>query len=96
MHDNEARMNLIKQRLSSLQPEQIRIEDESAMHAGHAGAASGGGHFELEVVSQQFIGKSAIERHRMIFSALGDAMGTEIHALSIKAKTPAEATKSTA
>ena len=71
----------------------MNIIDESHLHAKHAGAiASGGGHYNLEIVSPIFDEKSQIERHRMIYSALGDAMGTDIHALSINAKTPDETT----
>jgi len=87
------RIKLIKNRLEdSLEPLKLTIMDDSHLHVGHDGAKeSGGGHFNIVVVSAQFQAKSAIERHRMIYLALGDAMGTEIHALSIDAKTPQEA-----
>lgn len=87
------RINLIKQRLNAaLEPLQLSIVDDSHLHAAHPGAQeSGGGHFNIQVVSPQFQDKSAIERHRMIYMALGDAMGTDIHALSINAQTPEEA-----
>ena len=90
---NASRTKLIKQRLKeSLAPKKLQIVDESHLHAGHAGAKeSGGGHFNIEIISEQFQDKSAIDRHRMIYVALGDAMGTEIHALSINAQTPEEA-----
>jgi BolA protein len=86
------RVKLIKQRLKeALTPKKLTIIDDSEQHSGHAGAMeSGGGHFSIEVISEQFQEKSAIERHRMIYVALGDAMGTDIHALSISAKTPEE------
>jgi len=81
----------IKARLErELSPSHIDIIDESHLHAGHAGAASGGGHFNVTVVSERFAGQSPIERHRMVYSALGDLMQTEIHALSIQASAPNE------
>ena len=67
-----------------LSPTTIDIIDESHLHAGHAGAASGAGHFNVTVVSERFAEQSPIERHRMVYAALGDLMQTEIHALSIQ------------
>jgi len=85
------RIQLIRMRLQdSLTPAEINIVDESHLHASHPGAKNGGGHFNLEIISPAFDDKSQIERHRMIYSALGDAIGTDIHALSIKARTPSE------
>lgn len=90
---NPSRIELIKQRLeAAFDVVQISIQDESHKHAGHAGAKEhGGGHYKLQIISDNFQGKSAIERHKMIYVALGDAMGRDIHAISISAKTPAEA-----
>lgn len=68
----------------------VEVIDESWKHAGHAGAALGGGHFILQVVSDRFDGISLLDRNRMVFSALKDEMGKEIHALAIKATTPRE------
>ncbi len=87
------RINMITNRLQlSLDAEHIEIEDQSHLHIGHAGAKeSGGGHFAVQVLSTKFQDKSQLERHQMIYSALGDAMGKDIHAISIKALTPAEA-----
>jgi len=80
------RIVLIRERLvAALAPEQIEVVDESAQHAGHAGARSGGGHFAVTLVSPAFNGKGLLERHRMVYAALGDLMQREIHALSIKA-----------
>jgi BolA protein len=80
------RVTLIRERLTAaLAPEHIEIVDESAQHAGHAGARSGGGHFAVTLVSSAFDGKGPLERHRMVYAALGDLMPREIHALSIKA-----------
>jgi BolA protein len=86
------RVNLIRERLSeALAPESLNIIDQSAAHAGHA-SAGGGGHFVVEIVSDAFQGKPLIQRHRLVYDALHDAMkSNEIHALSIKASTPAEA-----
>jgi len=82
---------MIRQRLSAhLDPESIEIEDQSHLHAGHEGAASGGGHFEVVVVTQDFSGLNMLARHRLVYDALGEAMHNEIHALSIKAYTPDE------
>ena len=69
-------------------PEHIDIEDDSAAHAGHAGARDGKGHFNVVIVSHEFNGKSLIQRHRMVYKALSDLLDTDIHALSIQAFTP--------
>ncbi|NOX76694.1 MAG: BolA family transcriptional regulator [Gammaproteobacteria bacterium] len=71
-------------------PQQLDIIDESHLHAGHPGARSGGGHFVVTIVSSAFDGKNLLARHRLVYDVLGDAMQTEIHALSIKAHTPME------
>ena len=71
-----------------LSPSHIDIIDESHLHAGHAGAASGAGHFNVTVVSERFAGQSPIQRHRLVYSALDDLMKSEIHALSINAQVP--------
>lgn len=87
---------LIRNRLQdALGFAQINIIDESAKHAKHQGAIeSGGGHFIVEIVADKFQEMSKIERHKFIYMALGDAMGREIHAISISAKTVAEAATS--
>jgi len=71
--------------VQALEPTLLEIEDESALHLGHAGAATGRGHFRLRIASQRFNGLSPIQRHRMIYAALGSLMETDIHALSIDA-----------
>ena len=77
---------MIEQRLrNALSVDSIEIVDESHLHVGHPGAASGGGHFQVTIVADNFDGLSTLARHRLIYDALGDAMQTEIHALSIKA-----------
>jgi BolA protein len=83
-------VGLMEQRLAALEPELIQIYDESAEHAGHAGAASGGGHYQLIVVSRRFEGQSRVTRHRLVYQAVADLMQTQVHALSITALTPEE------
>ena len=83
-------VELIREKLSALAPESISIEDESAQHAGHEGARSGGGHYRLVVVSARFAGQPLQARHRMVYSALGPLMRKEIHALTIQAYAPNE------
>ena len=85
--------NAIRQRLTAaLAPSRLDLIDQSALHAGHAGArAEGESHFTLLIVTAMFAGKSRLERQRMVFAALADLMRTDIHALSITALTPEEA-----
>ena len=83
-------ITFIKQKLTILKPEKIEIFDESSKHIGHEGAKNGGGHFLLTIISGNFYEKSTIERHRMVYAALGEMMERDIHALSIKAYTPEE------
>jgi BolA protein len=92
MHANTAeRAALIEARLSAaLAPvASIQITDDSAQHAGHAGA-SAGGHFTVTIVAAAFAGKARVARHRMVYDALADAMQRGIHALAITAYTPEE------
>ncbi|MGR8950144.1 MAG: BolA family protein [Gammaproteobacteria bacterium] len=74
--------------VAALHPTEIRIDDQSHLHAGHAGAKSGKGHFDLHIVSEAFSGKTLIQRHRAVYAALDTLMETDIHALSIVAKAP--------
>lgn len=67
-------------------PELLEIRDDSHRHAGHAGARDGRGHFCIEIVSSAFAGLSPVERHRAVYDALAELMQTDIHALSIKAR----------
>ncbi len=89
------RVALIGRRLrDALAPERLEIVDDSAAHAGHAGAREGG-HFTVRIVSTAFAGKPLIQRHRLVHAAVADLMRREIHALSIdKAQTPDEARSS--
>ena len=83
-------IELLRERLQSLAPVTLDIEDESHLHTGHAGARDGGGHFRLSIVSEAFTGKNTVGRHRLIYDAAGDLMRGPIHALSIRALTPGE------
>ncbi|HNP36383.1 MAG TPA: BolA family protein [Woeseiaceae bacterium] len=74
----------------SLQPAELRIKDQSHLHVGHAGAASGLGHFSVYVVAEQFSGLTRIQRHRIVYEALGTLLETDIHALKIEALAPGE------
>ena len=80
----------IRERLAALAPEQIELIDESSKHAGHAGARDGGGHFRLRIVASAFAGLRIMQRHRLVYDALGPLMKREIHALSIEAFAPGE------
>ena len=68
----------------------VDVEDESAQHAGHAGAASGGGHYRVMVVSSLFEGKTLVARHRLVYAALAKEMQGEIHALALTTLTPTQ------
>ncbi len=81
---------LLRERLTPLAPTRIELIDDSALHAGHEGAKSGGGHYRLLVVSAAFAGKSTVARHRLVYQALGELMHHKIHALSIKSLVPEE------
>jgi BolA family transcriptional regulator, general stress-responsive regulator len=81
--------NAIRERLRALNPVRLDLRDESAQHAGHAGARPGEStHWQLTIASEAFRGKSALARHRMVYEALGDLMKTDIHALRIEATVP--------
>lgn len=86
------RVRKIRSKLeAALAPVYLDIVDDSMTHAGHAGAMeSGGGHFSAVIVSEAFEGKTPVQRHQMVYRALGELMRTDIHALSIKAFTPVE------
>jgi BolA protein len=80
----------MRERLAALAPAVLSIADDSALHAGHPGAASGGGHYTLRLVSPRFEGKSRVERHRLVYDALADLMQREIHALAMVLLAPGE------
>lgn len=78
----------------ALAPVELAVVDDSAKHVGHAGAASGGGHYDVRIVSERFAGHSRLARHRLVYDALSDLMHRAIHALAIEALTPDEAASS--
>ena len=85
------RLQRLERRLrSALDPVEIEIVDDSHLHAGHAGAADGRGHFSVNLVSERFAGLPVVRRHRLVYEAVGDLMATDIHALSIRALAPGE------
>ena len=91
MSGNGLRVERIRAALASLQPVSLQVIDESHKHAGHEGARDGRGHFAVEIVSEAFAGMAPLARHRCVYHAMGEMMQTDIHALSIRARTPAEA-----
>ena len=76
--------------LRVLQPQHLSLRDDSHLHAGHAGAKAGGGHYAVHIVSADFVGKSTVTRHRMVYSALAEMLRQEIHALTLRTETPQE------
>ena len=85
------RLESIEARLKDVfSPCELQIKDQSHLHAGHEGAKSGGGHFDVRIVSDAFAGKRPLQRHRMVYDALDAMMHSEIHALRITAKTTDE------
>lgn len=81
-------LTLLQEKLAVLAPTHLELIDDEKDHAGHR--HEGGGHFTVIVVSPQFVSQSLVQRHRMVFAAVGDLMQTSIHALSIRAYTPEE------
>lgn len=75
---------------AALAPTLLEISDDSHLHAGHAGAASGGGHYSVKIVSERFEGQRLVMRHRLVYDAVADMMRAEIHALAITALTSSE------
>ena len=80
----------LQQRLATLHPTHVELQDDSADHLGHAGAAAGGGHFSVTIVSEEFTGLSPLARHRVIMARVGDLIPYPVHALSIRALAPSE------
>ena len=82
--------SVLRERLANLTPLRLELVDESAKHAGHEGAKSGGRHYRLLIISTEFSGKSILLRHRLIYDTLGELMRSKINALSIQALAPGE------
>lgn len=94
MNINQARIAHFESDLRlAFQVSHLNIEDESHLHAGHVGAASGGGHFKLTIVAPEFEGMAKVARHRAIYAALNAHFPDAIHALTILAYTPSESTR---
>lgn len=81
---------IIERLRRALDTDSVELIDDSHLHAGHAGARDGRGHFRVRVVSPQFAGLRTLQRHQLVYRSLGDLMQTDIHALSIAALTPGE------
>ena len=82
-------MNTIEKLLTdAFAPTEILVKDQSHLHAGHAGAKEGKGHFDVKIVSDEFAGQSRLNRHRMVYDALGSFMQSDVHALRINAISP--------
>jgi BolA protein len=90
----ERRARIEKELRERLAAVHVDVIDESHLHAGHVGSRDGGGHFRAVVVSTRFEGITPVERQRLVYEALEDAMGSEIHALSMRTLTPAQWTRS--
>ena len=87
----DTRVERIEARLTEvLKPLDLAVGDDSHLHAGHAGAASGGGHYSVRVVSERLEGLRLVMRHRLVYDAVHDMMKAEIHALAITALAPSE------
>jgi BolA protein len=85
------RVERIRQLLTAaLNPSELEVGDDSHLHAGHAGAASGGGHYRVKIVSERFEGLRLVMRHRLVYDAVQGMMHTDIHALAITAVAPSE------
>jgi len=82
-------MDTLKARLAVLAPQHLDIHDDSAAHAGHAGAGTGG-HYDLLIVSAAFTGKNRVQRQRLVYQAVGDLMQNGIHALAMRTLSPEE------
>lgn len=87
---NDRVTNIERLLTTALQPTDLLVKDQSHLHAGHAGAQEGKGHFDVRIVSDCFSGLSRIARHRMVYDALGSFVDSDIHALSIHAISPSE------
>ena len=86
-----SRIERMRTLLAVLEPSVLELNDDSHLHVGHAGAASGGGHYSLKIVSRRFEGQRLVMRHRLVYDALHEMMKTDIHALAITALAPSEA-----
>ena len=89
--DNSDRIARVRDRLeAALQPEVLEINDDSHKHVGHPGARTGMSHFNVRIRAERFRGTSPLQRHRIVYEALGEMMQTDIHALRIDAAPPTD------
>jgi BolA protein len=87
----DPRVERIRAKLdAALTPLELAVDDDSHLHVGHAGAASGGGHYRVRIVSSRFEGLRLVMRHRLVYDAVQGMMHTDIHALAITAIAPTE------
>lgn len=86
--DREARIR--RRLIEAFNPVELLLKDQSHMHAGHEGAKDGKGHFDVTIVAEQFAAVARIQRHRMVYDALGDLLESDVHAVRIKALSPSE------
>jgi len=84
----EDRIALIRARLAALSPLELDIQDESHLHAGHAGSQGGAGHYRVRIVAADFAGLSPVARHRLVYDRLSDLIPHTIHALALDTQTP--------
>jgi BolA protein len=88
---SDTRLDRIRARLqAALSPRELELGDDSSLHAGHPGAASGGGHYRVRIVADRFEGVKLVTRHRLVYDSVHDMMHSEIHALAITALAPSE------
>lgn len=88
-------LDALRERFAAAFPDaSIELDDDSHLHAGHAGAAGGAGHYTVRIVSPRFDGRATVARHRLVYDAVRDWMPHRVHALVIVARTPSEAARS--
>jgi len=87
---NDRSQRIEKALVDAFSPVKLLVKDQSHLHAGHAGARDGLGHFDVTIVSEKFSGASRLRRHKMVYGALGELMQSDIHAVRITARTPSE------
>lgn len=75
---------------AALEPSQLQVQDDSHLHAGHAGASEGS-HYTVRITTARFVGLSRVARHRLVYAALGPLAAQRVHALAIEARAPGEA-----
>jgi BolA protein len=87
---NDRRDRILELLTAALEPLHLDVLDDSARHAGHAGASGGGGHYRIRILSERFRGLPVLARHRLVYEALRPMIPDEIHALNIEADAPGE------